>query len=599
MRDSTVIGRRPSETRRFLSLAVRARAAAASPLAWILAGQVALHLVGIGWGLPASDGWDNDGVAPRDFLAGIVATLSPGQYFRYPPVHLALLTVLNGPVAAVALARARSWAPADVVAAFIAVPCMTAFAVVARVVAIAMAAGLAWALAKTAEVIGGKGAGLWTAAFVGVGVPLVYYGQTSNLDVPYLFWGCLAVLAAVRAVGRGEPGLLRRSAVFAALSVGTKDQAYALFLLSVPVGLLLCAALDGATWGKGGRARASAARALAWGIGTLVVVDGPLYNPQGFLRRLAYLAGPASAPFAPYSDDAIGRLAVVGDVATGFTTAYPVVFAIPVAVGLARVLRDARQGGPRFVAGSVPLLVALSFTLTFNCVARRADPRFVLAQMAMLSVYGGIGVDALLAAGRGSARRRALRAAVLAAFAWALFRAVDVEVNLVCDPRYDAEAWMRSHFRPPDRVETYGLNVYLPRFPAGARVERVGPEPAAGRSPLPGVDEVQGSLDDAPARGARFLVVPEAWAGRYLLGAQTPSAGGHAPAQAQVESAADRDACSFFQALRDDPGSRGYRLVHTASWSHPWWPPLDLHASTARPVWIYERDDGRDRSESQ
>ncbi len=589
-----MIGRRTSGKRRFLSGAPVAPAAlrrlASSPLAWIVGAQSLLRLAGIGWGLPGSDGWDNDGVAPRDCLAGIVATFTPGQYFRYPPVHLAALSLLDLPVVGVALLRARSLAPPDVVREIIAVPYMTVVSVVARVVSVAMAGGIAWALAKIAEEIRGRRAGLWAAAFAGLGVPVVYYGQTSNLDVPYLFWGCIALLGAVRAVARQDPSLLKRAAVFAALAIGTKDQAYGLFLLAVPVGLGLCAAFDGATWGRGTRGPGEVLRAAAIGVATLAVVDGPLYNPEGSVRRLAYLTGPASAPFSPYSAGAAGQRALLGDLAARFVSVYPLAFVVPVVAGLVAVAADRQRGSVRRLAGAMPVLVLASFTLTFNCVARRADHRFVLPQAAMLGVYGGIGADAILGAARGAVARRLAQVALIATLAWATYRAADVEANLLLDPRYDAEDWMRAHVAPGDRIETYGLNTYLPRMPAGAKVLRVGREPAASRSPMPGVEEVEGPFGGARARGARFLVVPEAWAGRYLVDPAMSLQEGETLASSAKASTRELDACRFFRALNDEPATQGYRLAHAARWSHPWWPALDLHASTARPVAIYERE---------
>jgi hypothetical protein len=79
-----------------------------SPLAWIVVGTFVLHTIGIGWGLPASDGWDDDGVAPRDFLVGAYMTYRPGHYFTYPPLHLLVLTVLSLPATLVGLARSAS-----------------------------------------------------------------------------------------------------------------------------------------------------------------------------------------------------------------------------------------------------------------------------------------------------------------------------------------------------------------------------------------------------------------------------------------------------------------------------------------------------------
>jgi len=58
-----------------------------SPLAWILLAICVVHVAGIGWGLPASDGWDNDGFAPRGFLQCLANTFTSGHYDTYPPVH--------------------------------------------------------------------------------------------------------------------------------------------------------------------------------------------------------------------------------------------------------------------------------------------------------------------------------------------------------------------------------------------------------------------------------------------------------------------------------------------------------------------------------
>ena len=68
-----------------------------SPLAWILIAAFVLHIVGIGWGLPASDAWEDDGIAPRDFLVGTYETYLPGHFFTYPPVHLLGLSLLTSP----------------------------------------------------------------------------------------------------------------------------------------------------------------------------------------------------------------------------------------------------------------------------------------------------------------------------------------------------------------------------------------------------------------------------------------------------------------------------------------------------------------------
>ena len=58
------------------------------PLFWIVVLAIVLRLPGLGWGLPASDGWDDDDVAPRHFLGGLALPYVPGSFFTYPPLHM-------------------------------------------------------------------------------------------------------------------------------------------------------------------------------------------------------------------------------------------------------------------------------------------------------------------------------------------------------------------------------------------------------------------------------------------------------------------------------------------------------------------------------
>src|SRR5271166_2823980 len=154
-----------------------------SRLAWVLLGVLVLHSVGLGWGLPATDGWDNDGVAPRDFLVGVVKTFTPGDFYTYPPLHVVLLAILTSPVWVVAILNASSLAPADLVHQFLTVPTMTAFALASRAVAVAMSLGVVYALAKVGEELRGRRAAILVAVVVGLNAPFAYYSHTSNLDL--------------------------------------------------------------------------------------------------------------------------------------------------------------------------------------------------------------------------------------------------------------------------------------------------------------------------------------------------------------------------------------------------------------------------------
>ncbi|HEY3822144.1 MAG TPA: glycosyltransferase family 39 protein [Polyangiaceae bacterium] len=562
--------------------------ASRSPLSWILAAVLVLHAVGLGWGLPASDGWDNDGVAPRDFLAGLVETATPGRFYTYPPVHLVVLAVTTAPVTLVALARAPSLAPPDVVREILRVPYMTIIAYAARLVSLAMSLGIVWAVAKMAEELRGRKAGWCAAAFVGVNVSFTYYAHTTNLDVPYLFWGCLALLALLRAVTRHEPRRLRSWGLLAALAVGTKDQAYALFLLSAPAALGLWLALDPWARSSARRILREAGVAVAVAVGFLLVVDGALFNPGGFRARVHFLLGPASQAYAEYSNDWTGRAEVVRDLFRHFDHYYPAAFAVLIVLGLVLLVRGDRRDPARLVGGLLPLLCIVSFTVAFNCLARRTEHRFALPQAVLASVYGGVAVEAFVFRARVPVARWLGRLSVAGAFAVALFAAADVDANLLLDPRYDAEAWLREHVAPGATLETYGLNVYMPRFPAGVHVVRVGPEPEDHRNPMPGVEERLAPYGEASARAPEYIVVSEGWAWRYLLDPEEGLPGGHQRPPTQRETESDAASSAYFRALvRSDYGA--YKLAHVAEWKSRLWAPLEIHGSTSREIWIYAR----------
>jgi 4-amino-4-deoxy-L-arabinose transferase-like glycosyltransferase len=568
------------------------RRGARSPLFAIAAAAAVLYAVGIGWGLPASDGWDNDGVAPRDFLAGLVETFRSGHFYTYPPVHLVLLGVLTAPVTITVLAKAASLAPPDVIHEAIKVPYMTAIAYVARAVSALMAIGVAVTMAKIAEELRGRRAGVCAAAVCFVNASLCYYAHTSNLDVPYLFWGALSLLAMVRAIARREPVRLRRAAIFAVLAIGTKDQAYALFLFAVPAALALWLALD--VWARQ-HARAIAKEsgvAIAIGAALLAVVDAVVFNPSGFRARLHFLVGSASQDFAHYSNDWLGRTLVVKDAFAFFDHYYPLVFAPLIVLGAAVAIASARAEKNKLVATLVPLLAIVSFTAAFNCVARRTDHRFLMPQYVLASVYAGVAIDALAFRLAAAWQRAAARAAIAASFAAALFACAAVDVSLLFDPRYDVERWLDAHVAPGDTIEVHGNNVYFPRFPPRARVVRVGPEPLDRRNPLPGVEEVVDTFEHATIRKPKWIFVNGGWVWRYRL-APDATKSGHIMPPTQFENTSDPDGSGFFHGLYE--GRRGYRVAFHVDWDSPTWPKVDIHASTAREMWVFERDDAQEK----
>jgi len=568
---------------------VIARAAALwrTPLGKILAAALLLRLTGLFWGMPASDGWDDDGVAPRDFLPGLLMTYWPGHHYIYPPLQLLILALATAPVWIAKLLVSPSFAPEALVRGFIQVPTMTALAVLARATTAAMSLGLLWNVAKIGEDLrGSKRAGAWTAAAFGANAVFTYYSQTSNLDVPYLFWAILALRGLIGSIVHRDLVRLGRVPVFAALAVATKDQAYALFVLGIPFASVawLFAGRDARP--PGGKIVRRLVSGSLLGLALLLAIDGAAWNFTGFAARVHLLLGAASQDHANYAKSWAGRGHVLRDSLLVFHEYYPWLFAPLVAGGILVALR-ARDGARR-AAGLVPFFFALSFTVAFNMTARRTEHRFVLPQMMMWGIYAGLAFDALQ--GRFEHARRWVPWSVAAfCFAAAIFRCAAVDAAMILDPRYDAERWMRAHASPEDRVEVYGNDVHLPRLAWIRDLRRVDPSPIEGRNPIPGLVEVSDRFADVEARRPRFIVVPAFWAQKYLLDPAEKEREGRVLTPEEVRLRDDVDSRRYFEALRD--GRLAYRLAHLSTWESNLWPRIDIHASLTRDVWIFERDE--------
>ena len=558
-----------------------------SPLFWILLGAALLRLAGVFWGLPGADGWDDDGVAPRNFLVGLAQTYTPGAHFTYPPLHMFILALPCLPGIIIAIASAPSLHPADVIATITQVPYMTFFAVVARLVSIAFSLGTIVVVAKMAELVAGRRAGLFAAGALALNAALTYYGVATNLDGPSIFWAVLAVYFAMRLMVLKEPTAIRWAFLSAAAAVATKDQTYAIFALAFPAGLALWFATD--AW-----ARANARRLLIpiflWSIIALLamlLVDGAITNPHGFADRVAFLTGPASKDYAQYEAGPAGWAALLWDMLTFASRYYPTLFLLLALVGVARLACRFHLQPGAIPAGYLPLLAAISFTLAFNFVALRSEPRFFLPQSVFLAFYIGIAMDGLDHLAKNWART-GLKALCAIAAILAFTRCAGIAAAFLADPRYDAEHWMAAHMRAGDKVEIYGLNTYLPRFPAGPVLTRVGPKPLKARNPLPGVAELREPYSAIARRQPRFLVVPGAWVAVYRDGDSHLAGRGRIVQKVLAASQLDVDARNYFGALF--AGQLPYRLAHQSAYAEPLGPSVNAYESLTQTVFIFERE---------
>ena len=403
-------------------------------LVLVLAAALILGAWGLRWGLPSEFGWAPDEVLPAEVDAAVAQRFAHGWHGKYPPLHFALLAAASAP--ARLAGRVAGWDAARVHDAR-----MTS----GRLLSLALSLGVLLVVYRCGRETGDARAGVLAGALLALSVPFPYYAKTANLDVPYLFWFALSVLFFLRALRRGRAADFGFFALAAAAAVATKDQAFALYVLTVPFlvwEIIRRRRTEGplSVW-----ADRRLALLLVGGAAAFAVLGGALFNPGGWIAHVRLIAGPASTAFRMFDQGLSGHVALLAQTARH----------------LAFVM-----GGPSLLATLVP---AVSYVAFFPLVVLYVYDRFLLPVALVLSLFGGL---ALARAVR--ARSWAAKAAVVAVLAFSLARAASVDILMARDSRYAVEDWLRREVGPVPLVAAVGPLEYLPRLD-GLRWRRLGP----------------------------------------------------------------------------------------------------------------------------
>jgi hypothetical protein len=300
------------------------------------------------------------------------------------------------------------------------------------------------------------------------------------------------------------------------------------------------------------------------------------------------LLGSATEDYAGYPRSIAGAFSVARDGLLDLGRFLPAPLWALGAWGLVIALRSLEAHPAKRAAAIAPLAWSLSFFVLFNCLARRVDERFLLPQSLLCAIYVGLGVEGLFARARGPLKWP-LRLACGGVLGWALLRCAAVDVALLWDTRYDAEAWLAAHVRPGDSLEVYGNPVYLPRLPPQARVSRVEGKPIAKRSPVLGAEEVVGRPVDVEQRRPTWIVVTDKQ--MWLEDPQALENSGRTLTPEQRRLLLPGSDRRYFEDLL--AGRLAYATAHVSDWSSKLWPRVDLHASTAPRVYVFERTASR------
>jgi hypothetical protein len=536
---------------------------------WVLLPLLIAILVGSWWGLPGPDSWSADSVSPRTCgLGAIVETYWPGHYHNYPPLHTALLTVLSLPW--MGLAALRVGTNQDALANELVKPFyMSIIEASARVLAAVMALATVWNTKKLWTRLLDERAGIIAALTIALNATYVYYAHTGNLEVPYLFWLSWALVEIDR-VTRGE-AREKQVLLLAVAATLTKDQAAAALLLPLPIYVVLVPRVSRNT--EIFRRNLIVAGVIA--VVVFLFASGAALNPSGFHKRLDYLFGPASKPWAEVPPGFAGSLLLVKNAILVTPRFVPWPVALLAAAGIGHVIF--RKRGLDRVRLLLPFFAALSFWIFFNMGARRTEDRFLLPESIFLAPYLAVTVEAALELFPRA--QKLVYASTAIAFAPALLAVANVDATLIADPRYVAEKWIDA-LPNGTNVEVYGSAQFLPRLHDNVIATRPGIEPIGDRRHIDGVTEILDPNLDPRARKPTAIIL----ATELSTDAMTSVDSG--PPPPVWMSYRDPKSHAFFRGLSD--GSLGYKRALTATCELPW--PLtcrEIHHSTAGEVWIY------------
>ena len=407
--------------------------------------------MGLMWGLPNHWDFAQDSVVPLGQLARMDAAGDRVTQYRYPPLHLKLLSVLFLPVRLIVNTTAIG--ENEKLSA-------TFFILAARLVSVAMALGTLRLLVRIGKRVWNERAGLLAAILFLLSPVTLYYAKTANLDIPYIFWLTWALLIYVRILQENRTRDYLWLGLLAALAVCTKDQAYAFFIL-MPLPIIH------RLWKKPADESSSEAPTERWrklGLGLVgfavpfVVIHNILLDPQAFRLHVMTIIGPASEGWREFARGPSGQIRLLLETVLCLMDAWTPAGLLLVGIGLWIGLR-AGKGKSVKRALLVPLL---SYYLFFPCVTGYVYARFVLPVILVLALFGGAGILRLWEWRR---RDKAFgKAAVIALVGWVGLAGLSLNILMGNYSRYDAQKWLEKHCSAQTRICYLGEMRDMPRF---------------------------------------------------------------------------------------------------------------------------------------
>jgi 4-amino-4-deoxy-L-arabinose transferase-like glycosyltransferase len=431
----------------------------------ILLVSLTLNTIGMTWGLPAYESWSNDDLTP---LSPLVA--ARGRFAtptKYPPVHHAILALVDGPYIGYLYLTGQFTKPSAEFPYGFADPltALTTLIVLGRIVSALMGVGVVYLVYRATRVLTGHaGAALLAACVMALNPEFVLFAHLGNADLPALFWLAVAMTCYVKVAKewRASDGALLGAA--GALAIATKDTSYAAL---AGMALVLVA-----SWAYDRRP----VQPLAAGLGAFLIAYPLLSNWvwgwRAYVVRLKSFAVQTAQEQIQVPATLSGQAALLRQTFVQLVECMGWPMFLALAIGLVLVWRHY----PRRL-GLALLVPVVTHYVGAIAAVRFVFPRYLLPVIMLLAPVTGLALAGCLSADRW---KRFRTPAVVAVLAFSVVWAARVDAWLLSDIRYQAEAYLRQRV-PRDRVvEVYAPFTYLPRLrELGFTVRQVRPRTGA------------------------------------------------------------------------------------------------------------------------
>ncbi len=439
------------------------------PLAIIVLGCM-LYLPGLRWGLPGMVSWSQDTIAANRTI-GAVHSWPDAWKGRYPPLHYLVLRAAYEPVLGswerAGECRFDPESPVPILQPPHP-PKIGLLALIARGVSVAMAIAAGLGVYCAARLLTGDpiAAGV-SAVTLLIGAAFVYFAHLGNVDVPSVCWFAWSLYFFARVARAGHWRGCLLLGLFGAAAISTKDAVAGAFP-GMALVLLIAEARRLPVDQPMAHKAAIALLRPKWLIGLAafalpyLYLNGVFHDSDAFLTRMRYWLDASGdtlhAKQHRYGNQLLLAWATV--VYAAGAVGWPMLGAMAVAIW--HTIRR------RSWLAVMMLVPAVSYYLIVIVRIDFVYSRFLFPPLALISILLGVAAADLW---RARQLPPVLRLGVpVLVGALSLGYAVGVDLDMVQDSRYAAEAWFTENVEPPSSIGAFPMDdrtplkaQYLPR----------------------------------------------------------------------------------------------------------------------------------------